>query len=43
MDGVDGEHEGGEKAGVGTDVVAGDHIVEEAHQHVQLEVHQVVA
>ena len=43
VDGVHGEQERGEKTGGGTDVVADDHVVEEAHQHVELQVDQVVA
>ena len=43
VDGVDSEHEGGEKTSGGTDVVTGHNMVEEAHHHVELEVDQVVA
>ena len=41
--GVDGEQERGDEAGGGTDVVAAHQVVEEAHQHVQLQVDQVEA
>ena len=40
---MDGEHDGGEKTGVGTDIVTGHQVVEEADQHVKLEVDEVVA